>query len=125
MIYPTINMKMTSGYPKCANPRWLPKWPQNAINGHTSDSMADRVVKLMAKYMFSGMSYLNECIKIEWLADYGCQWLELAAHNNTWLDYTMEAYRCHFFAGPLHQQVGNLFSNRRHVVANGGYNAAT
>ena len=52
VIYPTVYTKMTSCHPKCANPRWLPKWPPNAISHHNSGSRADRVVRAMANYMY-------------------------------------------------------------------------
>ena len=54
----------TSDHSKCTNPRWLPKWLPNSINGHNSGSRVDRVVNSTAKYMFSGVTFSTECIKM-------------------------------------------------------------
>ena len=64
MSYPTVYIKMASGHPKCSNPRWLPKWPPNAINAHNSGSRADSFLILVSKCMFLGITYPTVYIKI-------------------------------------------------------------
>ena len=64
MGYPTGYIKMASGHPKCSNPRWLPKWLPNTINGHNSGSRADSFLILVSKCMFLGINYLTVYIKM-------------------------------------------------------------